>query len=142
MTFLEVRAEKLRSLDRTILGFYAHHQSAFYASTGLYLLGWLAEAVEVFVIISFLGGPASLLSAIAIGALSVLIKGGTFFIPGSLGAQDGGNLLLLRAFGYSDLTGMTFALLRRFRELVWIIIGLACLAFLGKKPPGSQRPKA
>lgn len=142
MSFLEVRAEKLRSLDRTILDFYAHHQSAFYASTGLYLLGWLAEAVEVFVIISFLGGPASLLSAIAIGALSVLIKGGTFFIPGSLGAQDGGNLLLLRAFGYSDLTGMTFALLRRFRELVWIIIGLACLAILGKNPPGSQRSKS
>jgi hypothetical protein len=142
MCFLEVRAEKLRSLDRTILGFYSHHQSAFYASTALYLLGWLAEAVEVFVIISFLGGPASLQSAIAIGALSVLIKGGTFFIPGSLGAQDGGNLLLLKAFGYSDLTGMTFALLRRFRELVWIIIGLACLAILGKNPPGSQRSKS
>ena len=141
-TFLETRAEKLRSLDRTILGFYAHHQSAFYASTGLYLLGWLAEAVEVFVIISFLGGPTSLLSAIAIGALSVLIKGGTFFIPGSIGAQDGGNLLLLKAFGYSDLTGMTFALLRRFRELVWILIGLACLAILGKKPAGSERSES
>jgi hypothetical protein len=59
-----------------------------------------------------------------------------------LGAQDGGNLLLLKAFGYSDLTGMTFALLRRFRELVWIIIGLACLAILGKNPPGSQRSKS
>jgi putative membrane protein len=138
IAFLEARAEKLRSLDRTILDFYAHHQSAFYASTGLYLLGWLAEAVEVFVIISFLGGPASLLSATAIGALSVLIKGGTFFIPGSLGAQDGGNLLLLKAFGYSDLTGMTFALLRRFRELVWILIGLACLAILGKRPADNQ----
>ena len=138
IAFLEARAEKLRSLDRIILDFYAHHQSAFYASTGLYLLGWLAEAVEVFVIISFLGGPASLLSATAIGALSVLIKGGTFFIPGSLGAQDGGNLLLLKAFGYSDLTGMTFALLRRFRELVWILIGLACLAILGKRPADNQ----
>ncbi len=120
ITFLEARAEKLRSLDQTILSFYTDHRAVFYVSTGLYLLGWLAEAVEVFVIISFLGGPASLLSAIAIGALSVLIKGGTFFIPGSLGAQDAGNLLLLKAFGYSDLTGMTFALLRRFRELVWI----------------------
>jgi hypothetical protein len=61
----------------------------------------------------------------------VFIKGGTFFIPGSLGAQDGGNLLLLQAFGYSDVTGITFALLRRFRELVWIGIGLLCLAGTG-----------
>ena len=67
----------------------------------------------------------------------MLIKGGTFFIPGSLGAQDAGNLLLLTAFGYGDVTGITFALLRRFREFVWIAIGLACLAMLpkGEEPP-------
>ena len=132
IAFLESREEKLRSLDEIILKFYTRHRSAFYASTGLYLLGWLAEALEVYVIILFLGGPAHMLSAIAIGALSVFIKGGTFFIPGSLGAQDGGNLLLLKAFGYSDVTGITFALLRRFRELVWIGIGLLCLASMGK----------
>ena len=132
IAFLENREERLRSLDEIILNFYTYHRSAFYASTVLYLLGWLAEALEVYVIISYLGGPANLLSAISIGALSVFIKGGTFFIPGSLGAQDGGNLLLLRAFGYSDVTGITFALLRRFRELVWIGIGLLCLAVMGR----------
>lgn len=42
---------------------------------------------------------------------------GTFFIPGSLGAQDDGNVVLLTAFGYSGVTGIIFALLRRFREL-------------------------
>ena len=131
--FLEAREDKLKSLDQTILNFYSHHRGAFYASTGLFLLGWMAEALEVFVIIFYLGGPALALSAISIGALSVFIKGGTFFIPGSLGAQDGGNLLLLRAFGYSDVTGITFALLRRFRELVWIGIGLLCLAMMGKQ---------
>jgi len=39
--------------------------------------------------------------------------------------------LLLMAYGYSDLAGIIFAVLRRVRELVWIIIGLACLAALG-----------
>ena len=37
----------------------------------------------------------------------------------------------MKAFGYSDVTGITFALLRRFRELIWIGIGLACLAVVG-----------
>ncbi len=83
----------------------------------------MAEALEVYVIIYYLGGPAI--------ALSVFIKGGTFFIPGSLGAQDGGNMLLLSAFGYSDVTGIIFALLRRFRELVWIGLGLLCLTLVG-----------
>ena len=128
--YLEKREEKLRSLDRTILEFYTHNRPAFYYSTGLFFFGWMAEALEVYVIISYLGGPVMALSAISIGALSVFIKGGTFFIPGSLGPQDGGNLLLLKAFGYSDVTGITFALLRRFRELVWIGVGLLCLAVM------------
>lgn len=130
--YLESREAQLRELDQTILTFYTNHRPAFYASTGLYFLGWLAEALEVYVIIACLGGPALALSALSIGALSVFIKGGTFFIPGSLGAQDGGNLLLLKAFGYSDVTGIAFALLRRFRELVWIGIGLVCLGLMGR----------
>ena len=138
IAYLEAREEQLRSLDRTILSFYRDNRPAFYASTGLFLLGWLSEALEVYVILYFLGGPAMALSAISIGALSVFIKGGTFFIPGSLGAQDGGNLLLLRAFGYSDVTGITFALLRRFRELVWIGLGLLCLTFVGGRSVAMQ----
>jgi uncharacterized protein (TIRG00374 family) len=130
--FLESQEEHLRSIDLTILNFYNHHQRAFYASIGVYFFGWMAESVEVLVILHLLGGPTSLLSAFSIGALAVFIKGGTFFIPGSLGAQDGGNVLLLQAFGYSDVTGLAFALLRRFRELVWICLGLLCLAMVGK----------
>ena len=52
---------------------------------------------------------------------------------GSLGAQDVGNLLLPKAFGYSDVTGITFPFLRRFRELVWIGIGLAVLVVVGRR---------
>ncbi len=140
VAFLEAKEEQLRALDRTILEFYTQSRSAFYASSLLFLLGWLAEAGEVFVIIYYLGGPATISSAISIGALSVFIKGGTFFIPGSLGAQDAGNLLLLKAFDYSDVTGITFALLRRFRELVWIGIGLFCLALIGRERPAPPPP--
>ena len=129
---LDAQEEHLRSIDQTILSFYSHHQRTFYASIGVYFFGWLAESLEVFGIIYALGGSVSFLTAISIGAFAVFIKGGSFFIPGSLGAQEAGNLLLLQAFGYSDVTGLTFALLRRFRELVWIGIGLLCLAIVGK----------
>lgn len=129
--YLERREGKLRALDQAILEFYAEDRRRFLLSTAVFFLGWLAEALEVFVMIVCLGVPVTLPAAVSIAALSVFIKGSTFFIPGSLGAQEGGNVLLLVAFGYSDLSGMTFALLRRFRELVWIAIGIACLAALG-----------
>lgn len=129
--FLEAREEKLRALDRTILDFYVRDRRAYRLSTGVFFLGWMAEALEVYAILYVLGGSKDFPAALSIGALSVFIKGGTFFIPGSLGAQEGGNLMLLLAYGYSDLTGITFALLRRLRELVWIAIGLLCLTVLG-----------
>jgi uncharacterized protein (TIRG00374 family) len=140
--FLEARETQLQSLDTTILHFYRYQRKSFYASTGLFFLGWMTEALEVFVIIWYLGGPASFSSAIAIGALSVFIKGSTFFIPGSLGTQDGGNLLLLTAFGYSDVTGITFALLRRFRELIWIGLGVLCLLVMGDVVQSTSRKPA
>ncbi len=129
---LESREQKLLELDRTIAHFYSHRRSAFLLSSALFFLGWLAEALEVFVMVLCLGQPITVLTAVAIGALSVFIKGGTFFIPGSLGAQEAGNLLLLTSFGYGEVTGITFALLRRFREFVWIVLGLACLAMMTK----------
>ncbi|MER3424813.1 MAG: hypothetical protein C4293_17920, partial [Nitrospiraceae bacterium] len=129
--FLESREEKLRALDRMIGEFYTRDRRVFFLSMGMFFLGWLAEAMEVFVILSYLSPPANLFTSVSIGALAVLIKGGTFFIPGSIGAQEAGNLLLLAAYGYSDVVGITFSIVRRFRELVWIGIGLMCLGTLG-----------
>jgi glycosyltransferase 2 family protein len=80
------------------------------------------------VIMRYLGEPIDIVTALSIDALTTFIKGGTFFVPGSIGAQEAGTLMLLRAYGYSDVTGMAVALLRRMRELIWIGVGVLCLA--------------
>ncbi len=129
--YLESRKKKLLALDRLVQAFYIQDRHAFFQSTGTFFLGWLAEALEVYAILFCLGVPIDLPTALAIDAFSTFIKGGTSFIPGSLGAQDGGNVLLLVIFGFGELTGILFALVRRFRELVWIVIGLICLAAMG-----------
>ena len=131
LAYLESREEKLRALDRAIQKFYARDRLAFLLSIGVFVLGWLCEALEVYVILYYIGPPVDAVASISIAALAAIIKGGSFIIPGSVGAQEGGNVLLLMAYGYSDLAGIIFAVLRRVRELVWIIIGLACLAALG-----------
>lgn len=76
--FLETREQQLLELDRTIASFYSHQRQAFLLSTGLFLLGWLAEALEVYVMVLCMGQSINVLPAVAIGALSVFIKGGTF----------------------------------------------------------------
>jgi len=138
---LEAREEKLRDLDRTILAFYDNDRRAFVQSIAFFFLGWLAEALEAYAILYVLAGSVGAVPALAIGGMSAFIKGATFFIPGSLGAQDGGNVLLLVTFGYSDVAGVTFALLRRLREVVWIAIGLGLLALLRESRKGGTIQK-
>ena len=130
LKFLESRRSKLIELDQTIRDFYTRNQRTFYLALITFFVAWLTETLEVYAILYYLGVEVDLLSSISIAALTVFIKGGTFFIPGSLGAQEGGYLLLLLSYGYTDLTGITFALVRRLREILWILVGLVCLLSL------------
>lgn len=128
--FLEEREAQLLVLDRTIQSFYTHRRRKFILATGVFFLGWMTETLEVYAILYFLGENVAFLESMSIAALAVLIKGSTFFIPGSMGAQEGGYLLLLIGFGYDEVTGIAFALIRRLREVVWIVLGLIFFATL------------
>lgn len=138
LAFLEKREPQLKELDGTIRGFYSQHRQTFYGALALFFLAWLTETLEVYAILYFLGVGIDVWASISIAALTVFIKGGTFFIPGSLGAQEGGYTLLLMSFGYSEVTGITFALIRRLREIIWILLGLACLMLLKNQDKASE----
>lgn len=130
LSFLEKRETQLQELDGIIRNFYSQHQQTFYGALAIFFLAWMTETFEVYAILYFLDVPIDMWTAIAIAALTVFIKGGTFFIPGSLGAQEGGYTLLLMSFGYSEVAGIAFALIRRVREILWIVFGLVCLMLL------------
>ncbi len=137
-TFLEKRQSTLEELDSTIRNFYTQQQHTFYLALLTFFVAWLLESLEVYAILYYLDAPVDILTSVSLAALTVFIKGSTFFIPGSLGAQEGGYVLLLLAFGYPDVTGITFALIRRVREIIWIVVGLICLMALkgkGQVPP-------
>jgi putative membrane protein len=124
---LERWRAQLRQLDDTIVNFARQYPSYLFLSLCLHFLGWVLGAVEVLVIFYAVGVPVSIHEAIAIEALASVVKAVAFFIPGSLGVQDGGNVLLLTLFGYPSSFGLTFSLVRRMRELFWIGLGLMVL---------------
>lgn len=140
LAFLEKRQAQLQELDDTIREFYSRKGMVFFGALATFFVAWLAETLEVYAILYFLNVPTDLWTSIAIAALTVFIKGGTFFIPGSLGAQEGGYTLLLMSFGQSEVTGITFALIRRFREILWIGVGLVCLMFIKNSKISSETP--
>lgn len=128
--FLEERRAMLEELDATIRKFYTHHRRTFYVAITTFFFAWMLETLEVYAILYYLDAPVDILTSVSIAALTVFIKGSTFFIPGSVGAQEAGYVLLLVAYGYPDVTGITFALIRRVREILWIVVGLVCLTML------------
>ena len=130
---LEDYRPRLLELDRTIRTFYGQRRRAFVASMGVHLTAWLTELFEVYAILYFLGAEVGWLSALSIAAMTALIKGSVSFVPGGIGVQEGGYLVFLMALGYGEVTGITFAVIRRIREILWILIGLLFLAVLRDK---------
>jgi uncharacterized membrane protein YbhN (UPF0104 family) len=68
-----------------------------------------------------------LVSAFLIEAVSGVAKLAAVIVPGSLGVQEGGQVLIFAAFGLSVPLAVTFSLLRRGRELLWVGFGLCVL---------------
>jgi uncharacterized protein (TIRG00374 family) len=119
--------DRLLHLDATILRCYRRHPRYLGVSLLWHCLGWLVGCLEVLAIFYALGLPLPLAEAVAIEALASVAKGLAFFIPGSLGVQEGGNVLIFALFGFPPALGLTFSLVRRLRELLWISLGLLVL---------------
>jgi uncharacterized protein (TIRG00374 family) len=144
IAWLQAREHKLRALDEAIRDFYVRDRRGFVFAYLSFFVGWLVGAVEVYLILYFLGLPVDWPSAVALEALAVFAKGGTAFIPGSVGGQEAGTVLLFVAFGYTETAGVTFAVVRRIREIVWIAFGLWALGLQGRSlapaEPCDRRP--
>lgn len=134
IAWLQAREHKLQALDDAIRDFYVRDRRGFLCSFLAYFAGWLVGAVEVYLILYFLGLPVDWPTAVALEALAVFAKGGTAFIPGSVGGQEAGTVLLFVAFGYTEAAGVAFAVVRRLREIVWIAFGLWALGMQNRSP--------
>lgn len=125
---LQEKEAALCRLDAQMSTFYHRHLWRFWLALGFSLLGWLIHGLEVYIIFRLLGQPVHLGTALCLDALATLIGNLAFFIPGNLGVQDGGNILLAIGLQLGALMGATFSLIRRLREGFWLAVGLLVLA--------------
>jgi uncharacterized membrane protein YbhN (UPF0104 family) len=117
----------LRALDGRLREFYGSRHRDFLVCCVCHLAGWVVGSLEVYVALWLLGGPVDLVSSFIIEALSGVAKLAAVIVPGSLGVQEGGQVLIFTAFGFSVPLAVTFSLLRRGRELLWVGFGLSVL---------------
>ena len=97
------------------------------ASFLLSLVGWLVGTGEVYLILQLIHRPVGWLDALLLESLGQAIRGAAFAIPGALGVQEGGYLLLAPLAGLPPDAGLALSLAKRARELLLGVPGLLYL---------------
>ncbi len=105
------------ALDAEVKALYARRRDV--AAGGVWrMLSWLLHSGETWLALWFLDAPASLAAALILEALSTAVRSGAFAVPGALGVQEGGFVLLGPLVGVSPETALALSLVKRMRELV------------------------
>ena len=125
---------KFLELDKDIKKFYTHNKRNFFLSVFWNFLAWFAGAFEVYFVGRLMGLPIGFSEAWLLESLIQVLRIITFFIPSSVGLQEGGIMLIFSQLGFNQASGLAFALIRRAREIVWIAVGLTLWSFIKEKP--------
>lgn len=112
-----------RNLDRKITEIYRRKNKLFTCLVWR-LTGWVAKSGENWLFLYFAGVPITIQNAIILESISTAFRSAAFFIPGGLGAQDGGLLFIGGLLGLGPDNILALALAKRFRELVIGVPGL------------------
>ena len=114
----------IRELESRFTAFYARTPGRFALAVLLALINWVVGTVELWLTMWAVGVPVSFSDAVIIEGVTQLVRTGAFFIPLSLGAQEGAIVLIAGSLSGSPSAGLAAALVRRARELLWIVWGL------------------
>jgi hypothetical protein len=84
---------------------------------------------EAYLMLNALGGGTTLQTAFVFEAVTKIVNTAGMLVPGRLGVSEGGSALLADALGFAASHGLSLALMRRVRALIWAGVGLALLPF-------------
>ena len=123
---------KIQDVESRFKNFYDGNAVKFVAALCVAFAVWCVGVAEIYATLYFLGYPVSLSQAWMIEAAAQLIRSGTFFIPASLGAQEGIFVVMCGIFTGTPVSGLATALVRRIREITWVAAGFLCSVVLPK----------
>ena len=114
----------MHGLDEQLARFYSERRLHLALSMLYAMANWLLGVAELYLILSLIGHPVSWTEAWLIEAVVQMIRTAAFFIPAGIGAQEGALMLTCGVITGSPNVGISAALVRRFRELIWIAVSL------------------
>lgn len=115
-------------LDADLRAYYRARRGRLTAALAIHLAGWITGSLEAWLALRFFGDPAGIAVALVIEAWATGIRSVGFLVPAAAGVQEGGLVAVFAGLGLGADAGLTFALVRRLREAVWIVAGYGILA--------------
>ncbi|ATR20187.1 putative membrane spanning protein [Roseomonas mucosa] len=113
----------MTGLNEAVLRLYRQPSHLWRSGAG-HLASWLIGVVETWAAMWLLGIEASFAEAMVIESLAQAVRSAGFFIPGALGVQEGGYVLLCGLFGIPADQALALALVRRLRDIALGLPGL------------------
>ena len=114
----------LSGLEEAVLALYRNARLLLLCG-GWHLLSWSAGIAETWAALHVLHLPAGFREAAVIESLGQAVRAIGFLVPGALGVQEGGYLVICALFGIAAPQALALSLTRRIRELALGLPGLA-----------------
>jgi len=101
---------------------------------------WLLGGIETCIALHFLGHDIGIGPGVIIESLGQALKSVGFAVPGALGVQEGGYIVVCQVLGLSPEVAIALSLLKRLREVALGVPGLILWHRIEAKPAAPPRP--
>ncbi|HEX4339934.1 MAG TPA: lysylphosphatidylglycerol synthase domain-containing protein [Polyangiaceae bacterium] len=131
-SFLKKRAEHFGAADVALARVLRLGKGPIWRYTALLLAAWMMDSIETLIILRILGIQIGFVEVYSFEAGLSLVRSMAFFVPAGLGIQDLGYFAFFTALGIPDALGIgaAFVLLKRTKELFWVVVGYVLLFVL------------
>ena len=111
------------TLDQTVRALYGRRRGVL-ACCAWTIVSLVASSGEIWIALRALGLPATFVNAIILQSMAMTIRSVAFPVPGALGVQEGGYLVVGNLLGIPGETAFAISLITRVRDLTLGIPGL------------------
>src|SRR5712691_5403380 len=116
-------AQSGETLDRSIRALYARRRGVI-ACCAWTIVSLIGGSAEIWIALHALGLHATLINALILQSMVLTIRSVAFPVPGGLGVQEGGYLLVGKLLGIPGEAAFALSLIARVRELALGVPGL------------------
>ncbi len=129
----------IHDMDERLVHFYTLNKGRLAGALLLAFVNWMLGVVEIYYALVFLDRPITWAEAWIIEAVAQMVRTGAFFIPAAIGVQEGAFLLVCGAITGSAPIGVAVSVIRRIREVIWIVGGFAVGALFSLRATNTKK---